>query len=60
MVCTVAITNTHALQLTKLLYIHGEATLRILRQVCMEEQVVMYKLTLEHSPVEFYPNKMLH
>ena len=53
-VCTVAVTNTHALQMTKLLYIHDEATLRILRQVCMEEQVVMYKLTDEHRPAEYY------
>ena len=54
MVCTVATTNTHALQLTKLLYNHGEVTLRILRQVYMEEQVVMYKHTDEQCPAEYY------
>ena len=51
-------THTHALKLTKL---HGETTLRTLRQIiCMEEQVVTEKLTLEPSPVEFYSMHPLH
>ena len=50
-------TPTHALKLTKL---HGEATLRILGQVCMEEQVVMYKLTVEHGPVEYNYHDLWH
>ena len=45
------------LKLTKL---DGEATLRILRQVCMEEQVVMDKLTLEQDPAESYPTYLLY
>ena len=53
-------THTHVLKLTKADKIYGKATLRILRQVCMEEQVVMYKLTLEHSPMEFYDNSLFH
>ena len=49
-------THTHVLKLTKLY----EVTLKILRQVCKEEQVVMNKLTVEQGPVECNHHDLLH